>query len=153
MHIAELNIGRTRFDLDDPRMAGFVDNLDRINAVAERAPGFVWRLTGEGNDATDLTLPGEPNAILNLSVWESAEALEAYVFNTVHVQFYRRKTEWFDHYEQAYFVMWPIPVGHRPSLHEAVSRLEDLRTNGPSERAYGWDALPHLKDWIAKRCA
>lgn len=152
-HIAELNIGRIRYLTDDPRMAGFMDNLDRINALAERSPGFVWRMTGEGNNATDVMFDGAPGMNMNLSVWESAEDLERYVFSTVHVQFYRRKEEWFETLDQPWFVMWPVEDGHRPSLTEAFERLDHLRAHGSSDYACGWEALPHLKDWMARRCA
>lgn len=150
MHIAELNIGKLRYAVDDPRLAEFMDNLDRVNALAERSPGFVWRLTGEGNNATDVIHDGMN---VNLSVWESAEALETYVWNTVHVRFYRKKASWFEHLDTPYFVMWPIEEGHIPTLEEAFERLAHLREQGSSERAYGWEALPHLKEWMAKRCA
>ena len=153
MQIAELNIGRIKYDLDDPRMAGFMDNLDRINALAERSPGFVWRLTGDGNNATDVSFDGAPGINMNLSVWDSVEALEHYVWNTVHVRFYRRKAEWFEHLDQPWFVMWPVEDDHRPSLAEAFGRLEHLRAHGSTEHAYGWDALAHLKAWMEKRCA
>ena len=145
MHVAELNIGRIRYSQDDPRMADFMDNLDRINALAERSPGFVWRMTGDGNNAMDVGFDGAPDMNMNMSVWESVDALEAYVFNTVHVRFYRRKAEWFEHLDQPYFVMWPVPVGHRPTLAEAFDRLEHLRAHGSGEYAYGWDALEHLR--------
>ena len=153
MHVAELNIGRVKYALDDPRMSGFMDNLDRINALAERSPGFVWRMTGDGNNAMDVGFEAAPDMNMNMSVWESAEALEAYVWNTVHVQFYRRKTEWFEHLDQPWFVMWPVEIGHCPDLSEAFERLEHVRAHGSSEYAYAWSALPHLKEWMAKRCA
>ncbi len=150
MHIAELNIGRIKYDLNDPRLAGFMDNLDRINALAERSEGFVWRLTGDGNNATDVLHDGMN---VNLSVWENVEALEKFVWNTVHVRFYQRKAEWFDHLEEAYFVMWPVAEGHIPPLDEAFARLAHLRKHGSTDTAYGWDGLPHLKQWMEKRCA
>ncbi|WP_157015961.1 DUF3291 domain-containing protein [Mesorhizobium xinjiangense] len=153
MHLAELNIARPRYRLDDPRMAGFTDNLDRVNAVAERSPGFVWRLIGEGNDATDLHLDDDPDAIVNLSVWESAEALENFVWNTVHKQIYRRRNDWFPAFGRPYFVMWHVPIGHRPTLAEAGSRLDHLRRHGSSDHAFGWEGLPHLKRWMEARCA
>ena len=140
MQIAELNIGRVRYPLDDPRMAGFMDNLDRVNALAERSPGFVWRLTGDGNNATDVYFDGAPDINLNLSVWQSVEALEAFVFRTLHLQFLRRKADWFEALDQPWLVMWPVPDGHRPSLEEAFARLEHLRSHGSSEHAWGWEA-------------
>lgn len=152
MHIAQLNIGRPKFALDDPRMAGFMDNLDRINAVAERSPGFVWRMTGEGDNNMDITRADEPGMNYNLSVWETAEALEHYVWNTVHAKLYNRKTEWFPDLGVAHFVMWPVPEGYIPTLDEAIKRLELLRANGSTDEAFGWEGLPHLKRWMEKRC-
>lgn len=153
MNIAELNIGKLRYPPDDPRMAEFIGNLGRINALAEHAPGFVWRLQGGGDGAIDIFHPDHPDTNVNLSVWETAEDLEAYVFKTVHVQFYRRKPDWFEMPTEPSFVMWPVPVGHRPTVIEAFDRLEHLHAHGSTEHAYGWEALPHLKDWIEKRCA
>lgn len=153
MHLAQLNIARPRFPLDDPRMAGFTDNLDRVNAVAERSPGFVWRLVGEGNDATDLRLDDDPEAIVNMSVWESAEHLEHFVWNTIHKRVYQRRAEWFPPLGRPHFVMWHIPAGHIPTLAEAKERLDQLALNGPSEHIFGWEGLPHLKRWMEERCA
>src|ERR1051326_6590674 len=52
-HIAQLNVGRLRYETDDPRMADFMNNLARINALAERSPGFVWRYTDATGNETD----------------------------------------------------------------------------------------------------
>jgi len=152
MHIAQLNIGKPKYPLDDLRMSGFMDNLDRINAIAERSPGFVWRMTGDGNNATDLRFGDDPDMIYNMSVWESADDLEHFVWNTVHAKFYGRKAEWFPSMEEAHFVMWPVAVGHKPTLMEAMERLTALRRDGSSEDAFGWEGLPHLKVWMEKQC-
>lgn len=153
MHIAELNIGRARYDLDDPRMAGFMDNLARINAMAERSEGFVWRYQDESGNATDTKIGGDPRAILNMSVWETAEDLERYVFGTVHVRFYARRSEWFDPLApRPHFVMWPVPAGHRPTVEEALARLAELERAGPGERVFGWEALK-LAAHREQRCA
>lgn len=141
MHLAELNVARPKYALDDPRIADFMNALDRVNALAERSPGFVWRLTGTGNDATDLRLPGEPDTMLNISVWENGESLKHFVWNTVHRRFYRRKAEWFEHLSLPYFVMWAVPPGHRPGAAEACDRLMHLRAHGPSDHAFGWERL------------
>jgi hypothetical protein len=93
MHLAELNIGKFKYPTTDPRMAEFMDNLDRVNALAERSPGFVWRLKGDNNNATEFRI-GDDNAV-NLSVWETPDALEHYVFKTVHVKFYKKRAAWF----------------------------------------------------------
>ncbi len=151
MHLAQLNIGRFRYPTDDARMAEFMDNLDRVNALAERSQGFVWRFKDETGNATN-TRVGDDYAV-NLSVWETPEALEAFVFRTVHAQFYRRRGEWFNALDEAHMVFWRIPEGHVPSLDEAMDRLEDYRANGASERAFGWAEVIDKERWLAQRCA
>jgi len=153
MQIAQLNIGRVRYPLDDPRMAEFMDNLDRINALAERSPGFVWRLTGDGNNATDVYFDGAPDVNLNLSVWESVAALRDFVFRTVHARFYRRRAAWFDGPDGAGFVMWTVPAGHRPNLAGAFGRLAHLKQHGSTSHAWGWDGLPNVERWLEARSA
>src|SRR5690349_14234940 len=106
MHVAELNIGRARYPLDDPRMAGFMKNLAAINAIADRSPGFVWRLADEsGVGNTDTKYTDDPQQIVNISVWETAEALEHFVWKTVHQKIYNQKHDWFEQPAQAIFVM------------------------------------------------
>ncbi len=152
MHLAELNIGKFKHPTSDPRMVDFMNNLDRVNALAERSPGFVWRLIGEGsNNATDLRV-GDDYAV-NLSVWTDAKALENYVFKTVHVQFYKRKQEFFALMEKPHMVFWNVPEGHQPSLTEAMDRLEDYEKNGPSERAFDWAEVMDIERMRASRCA
>src|ERR1700677_4209592 len=123
-HIAQLNIGRFRYPTDDPRMVAFMTNLDRINALAERSEGFVWRLKDDSNNAIAIRPASDPTMAVNLSVWESVEALERFVWATVHKQFYNRKGTWFGKPGTPTFVMWPIPLGHIPSLEEAMERLD-----------------------------
>ena len=94
-HLAQLNIGRLRYPTDDPRMAGFMNNLDLVNGLAEHTPGFVWRLKDESNNATAFRPFADPDMAVNLSVWESIEALERFVWQTVHKRFYGRRQEWF----------------------------------------------------------
>ena len=151
-HLAQLNIARAQYDLDDPRMSGFMDNLDRVNAVAERSKGFVWRLQDEAGDQT-VSPTDDPRLIVNMSVWETAEDLERFVFNTVHKRIYDRRDEWFPKMERPHFVMWRIPVGHLPTIDEAMTRLELLQTRGPSDEAFGWERLENLKVWMQKQCA
>ena len=151
MHLAEVNIGRFRYPTTDPRMAEFMDNLDRINALAERSPGFVWRLVGDNNNATDLRI-GDDNAV-NMSVWESPEALEHYVFKTVHVQFYKKRAAWFELMEKPHIVFWWVEEGHQPDLQEALDRLEHYQKHGASEHAFGWAEVINKERWHAQRCA
>jgi hypothetical protein len=152
MHIAQLNVGRFRYSTDDARMSAFMDNLDRVNALAERSEGFVWRLKDDSNNATAIRPDADPTMAVNLSVWESVEALERFVWATVHKQFYNRKGEWFEKAAKAHFVMWTIPAGHIPDLAEAMARLEHLQANGDSDHAFGWSHLPHIKLWMSRRC-
>ncbi|HLH91959.1 MAG TPA: DUF3291 domain-containing protein [Xanthobacteraceae bacterium] len=154
IHVAQLNIGRFRYETDDPRMADFMNNLERVNALAEPSPGFVWRYTDATGNATD-TRPydGDPLMAVNLSVWESIEALEKFVWQTVHKRFYARKHDWFEKLDVAYFVLWHVPAGHRPSVQEAVERLEHLKKHGPSEHAFGWQDVESAKLWRSARCA
>src|SRR5262245_2201745 len=119
-HLAELNIGRIRYPLDHPRMADFTDNLALVNGIADRSEGFVWRLQDDGGNAASVRPFDDPQIIVNVSVWEGVEALERYVWQTVHKRFYGRRHEWFDKFEGPYFVMWWVPVGYRPTIQEAV---------------------------------
>jgi hypothetical protein len=153
VHLAELNIGIFRHPLDDPRMADFINNLDRVNAIAERTEGFVWRLKDDTNNATNFRLAPESNIAVNLSVWKDAASLEHFVWNTVHKQFYRRRGEWFSLMESQHFVMWWVGEGHEPTLAEAKARLDHLNENGDSDFAFGWSHLPHVKLWQQARCA
>lgn len=152
MHLAELNIGYLKYATDDPRLAGFMDNLDRVNAIAERSDGFVWRLKDESGNATAIRPFPDANMALNLSVWRDAESLEHYVWNTVHKQFYAKRAEWFEHMTSHHFVMWWIDEGHVPTPEEAKERLDHLRENGDSDFAFGWSHLPHVKLWQQARC-
>ena len=153
-HLAQLNIGRIRHEIDDPRMADFADNLALVNGLAECTPGFVWRYQDASGNSTD-TRPytGDPRMAINLSVWDSVEALERFVWQTLHKRFYGRRAEWFEHLGGPYFVMWWVPAGHRPTVDEAVERLEHLKAHGPSDHAFGWESVASAQLWKTARCA
>ena len=153
MHLAELNIGRFRYPTTDPRMAEFMNNLDRVNAVAERSDGFVWRLMDDSGNATDIRPFDDPDMAVNMSVWRDAESLERYVWNTVHKRFYAKRAEWFSLMDKQHFVMWWVEEGHLPTLQEAEQRLDHLNAHGDSDFAFGWSHLPHVKLWQQARCA
>ena len=153
-HLAEVNIGRVLGGPDDPRMADFFDNLARINALAERMPGFVWRLKDEtGDSAMALHWPGDPTMNVNMSVWESPEALGRFVFQTVHRNIYARKHDFFETPDRPMFVLWWVEPGHIPTLEEAKDRLDHYRAHGPGEYAFGWADLPKAKAVMERRCA
>jgi hypothetical protein len=135
-NLAQLNIGRIRGPMDSPIMADFVSNLDRINALAERTPGFVWRLQTEEGNATAIRPYEDDNIAVNMSVWRDVESLNKYVYSSAHVEIMRRRREWFEPMREAFLVLWWIPEGHRPGVAEAVAKLELLRTQGPTAEAF-----------------
>lgn len=140
--LAQINIATTKEPLESPVMADFVANLDRINELAEQSPGFVWRLKGEGNDATSLR-PLAENVIVNMSVWESVEALNNYVYRTAHVDIMRRRREWFERTTGMHMVLWWVRRGHQPTVAEAIERLDHLQKHGPTDYAFTFrEAFP-----------
>lgn len=142
MHLAELNVGRLLAPTDDPRVKEFMDNLDRINGLGKRMPGFVWMMEGSGEPGTGNTeamIDGDPQYVSNLTVWKDYPSLANFVYDTIHKRFMDRRTEWFEVAQLAHFVMWWVPAGHQPSLQEALERLAYLRNNGDSAHAFGWD--------------
>jgi heme-degrading monooxygenase HmoA len=135
--LAQINIGRFLAPTDDPRLADFMDALDRINALAEGQPGFVWRLTGEGsNNATEIRVFDDPMMAMNMSVWESLEALAAFVYRSDHREVMRRRREWFEVPAEAFQALWWVSAGRVPTPHEGRERLEALRRDGPSPFAF-----------------
>lgn len=152
-HLAQLNVATALDDLDSERLADFVAALDGVNALAERSPGFVWRLKDDSGNATGIQATDNPRLIVNLSVWETAEQLEHFVWNTVHKRVYAKRAKWFEGPRQAHLVMWWVPAAHVPSVEEAFARLEHLREHGSSDRAFGWEALPNVQLWKGQRCA
>ena len=154
-HLAELNIGRLLAPTDDPRVAEFMGALDRINGLGKRMPGFVWMSEGSGEPGTGNTavkLEGDARFVSNLTVWESVETLEAFVWNTVHRAFYERRAEWFEVLGRMHFVMWWVPAGHRPTIDEAMARLAYCQAHGDSDQAFGWKYLEAAKLWKSKNC-
>ena len=141
--LAQLNIAAMKEPFESPAMVDFVDNLDRINALAEQSPGFIWRLQTDDGDATAIRPLGN-NTLINVSVWASIEALNDYVYRSAHVDIMKRRKEWFDRMQEAYVVLWWVPAGHRPTIQEATARLELLRHQGPTEMAFNFrTAFPH----------
>jgi heme-degrading monooxygenase HmoA len=135
-HLAQINIARARAPLNDPLLADFMAALDEINALADGNPGFVWRLQTEAGDATELRPYDDDRIIVNLSVWESLEALKAFAYRGAHAKVMRRRSEWFEKFEGFYLALWWIDAGHIPTIEEAKERLEYLNQYGASERAF-----------------
>jgi hypothetical protein len=133
--LAQVNIARLLAPLDDPLLAGFVANLDQVNALAEAADGFVWRLK-EGANATSIKVFDDDWLIVNMSVWTSPEKLLAFVYGDGHRAVLRRRREWFASLDEAVTALWWVPEGHRPTVAEAEQRLTLLRVNGPTPDAF-----------------
>jgi hypothetical protein len=134
-HLAQLNIATLLEARDSPIMAEFDANLDRINALADQADGFIWRMLGDGAEA-DGWRPWGDEVLANMSVWRDVESLRDYAFKTVHADIMKRKREWFQRMADAYMVLWWVPAGHIPTLREAGERLDILRTKGACPEAF-----------------
>ena len=135
-HIVQANVARMRAPLDDPIMAGFVESLEPLNALADASPGFVWRLQTEEGNATEIDVFGDELILFNMSVWESIEALEAYVYRSDHVNAVRQRSEWFERPDKSPLVLWWVEEGHIPSIEEGKARLEKLWADGPTAEAF-----------------
>ena len=135
-YLAQMNITRMRAPLDDPLMERFVAWLEPINALADESPGFIWRLQTDEGDATSIRAFEDDRILVNMSVWESLEALQAFVFRSDHVRVMRERAQWFEPTDLPTTVLWWVPEGHLPTVDEAKKRLDLLREQGPSENAF-----------------
>ena len=137
--LAQINIAKMKYPIDDDRMKDFVDNLDLVNANADQADGFIWRMQDESGNNTD-TAEAETefgtNYIVNMSVWENADLLKSFMMQEPHAAIMRRKKEWFIPSGNAYMTLWWIPTGHQPTIREAALRLKSLEDNGPTQSAF-----------------
>jgi hypothetical protein len=139
--LAQINVGRLVAPSHDPRVRPFFDALDRVNAIADAAPGFIWRLQSEAGNATDIRPTSDPLFIVNISVWEDAEALFAFVYRSAHTPEMARRREYFSRFDGAYQALWWVTAGHRPTIDEGLSRLWRLDRYGPSVDAFTFKAL------------
>ena len=140
-HLAQVNVARLVAPIDSQQLAGFVARLDEVNALAEAAPGFVWRLTDDAsNNATSVALYDDRMIIVNMSVWESIGALRAFTYSGAHLEVFKQRREWFAHLEDAATAMWWVPAGHIPTVGEARERLDHLRAHGPTAVAFPFGA-------------
>jgi Domain of unknown function (DUF3291) len=135
-HLAQVNVGRLRAPIGDPIMEGFRSQLDPINALADRSPGFVWRLQTEDGNATSIRPFDDERMAINMSVWESLEALQQFVYRSAHVGPLRDRKEWFEPIDGPILGLWWIPAGHIPTVAEAKDRLQHLAQHGPSPYAF-----------------
>jgi Domain of unknown function (DUF3291) len=135
-HLAQINIGRLVAPIDDPQIAEFVAQLDPINALAERSPGFVWRLKSDSGNATDIPYSDDPFVIVNMSVWESLAFLRDYVYRSQHMQVLKDRAKWFEKMEKPHYCLWWIPAGNIPSVAEGRERVEHYQLHGSTPHAF-----------------
>ena len=137
-HLAQMNVARLGAPTDAPEVAEFMAALDPINALAEQSPGFVWRLQSDSGNATDIQTTDDPLFIVNMSVWESLEALREYVYKTAHVEYLRRRREWFEKAVEMHMALWWLPNGELPSIEDGLRRIALIRKHGPTPKAFGF---------------
>jgi hypothetical protein len=135
-HLAQINIARLIAPIDDPRIADFVAQLDPVNALADAAPGFVWRLQSSSGNANDIAYADDPFIIDNMSVWKSVEALRDYAYTSNHLQVFRDRMRWFEKMEKPHYCLWWIPAGHVPTVAEGRERLEHYQKHGATPYSF-----------------
>ncbi len=135
-HLAQVNVGRLQEPIDDPMIADFVAQLDEINALADASPGFVWRLKDDSGNATAIPAFDDPQMIINMSVWESLEALREYTYRSDHIRVLSRRRDWFEKLNLPHLALWWIPAGALPTVAEAKERLALLAARGPTAEAF-----------------
>ena len=142
MHLAQINIGRLIAPIDDPRIAGFVAQLDPVNRLADESPGFVWRLQSQSGNATDVTYNDDPSIIVNMSVWESLDDLKRFVYGSRHLGLFRDRQKWFEEMDLPHYCLWWVPVGRMPTVAEGRERLEHFQARGATPHAF-WFSEPY----------
>src|SRR6266480_3504758 len=135
-YLAQINIARLIAPIDDPRIAEFVAQLEPINALADQAAGFVWRLQSESGNATDIPYSDDPFVIVNMSVWESIEALRDFAYKSRHIEVFRDRAKWFEKAVKPMYCLWWVPAGHRPTVAEARERLEHYQEHGATQYSF-----------------
>jgi|SRR5450631_3620552 hypothetical protein len=148
--LAQVNIGKIKAPLESDEMSGFVNNLERINELAENSAGFVWRLKEDNNNATSIKVFEDDYMLINMSVWESIESLYQFVYQSAHVDYLKRRKEWFEKMTEMYTALWWIPEGHTTTTAEAIERLMHIRRHGETPHAFSFKkkftAAESLKD-------
>jgi hypothetical protein len=152
-HIAQINIGRIKAPLDDPIMAGFVSRLDEINALADKSPGFVWRLQNAEGNAMDFRPFEDQRVLLNMSVWETIDALRNYAYRTAHAELLKQRQTWFEKFDQTSIALWWVQAGHVPTIDEAKHRLAHLEAHGPTQIAFTFKSFFPLDEEFQKKIA
>lgn len=148
-HLAQVNVARLVAPIEDPAVQEFADALDPINALADTSPGFVWRLQDDTGSATGIRIDDDARVIVNLSVWTDIESLREFVYRTEHTAFLRRRREWFERFGSVAVALWWVPEGHKPTVDEALARLDHLNRHGPTPTAFSFRTVFEPGDSLA----
>lgn len=135
-HLAQLNLARLKAPKGDPLTEEFFNAIPAINTLAEAQPGFVWRLVGEVKDHTDVPFFLDPHLVVNISLWKDVESFRHFVYKSGHVQYIKRKKEWFQPFDGPFAVLWWVEAGEIPTLAQAKEKLELLKQDGPTQQAF-----------------
>ncbi|WP_298496043.1 DUF3291 domain-containing protein [uncultured Algibacter sp.] len=144
-HLAQVNIAKRLAPMDDPIMKDFIDNLDKINAIADKAEGFIWRLKDEDKDEAAIVFQDD-TFIINMSVWETLETLFNYTYKSGHIDVFKRKKEWFSKMKMIHMAFWYVPVGYEPTFQDAKDRLDYLNKHGDTPYAFSFKSKFTFKD-------
>jgi hypothetical protein len=141
VHLAQVNVSRLLAPLSSPQLEGFVAAAGPVESAGAAAPGFVWRKHAEvppgwRTHPFGWDLGDSAGLVVNLSVWESLEALDRFVHEAPHLQALRQRRSWFARHPEATSALWWVREGHRPGLAEAAERLRHLRAHGPTVYAF-----------------
>lgn len=147
-NLAQINIAKMLAPLDDPIMADFVNNLDRINAMADKAKGFVWRLHGEDENATAVKAFEDTSLLINMSVWKDMDSLFNFTYQSGHIEVFKRKKEWFSKMKMLHMAFWFVPVGHIPTPQEAKERLNHVNKFGETPHAFTFKSKFTVNDFL-----
>jgi hypothetical protein len=139
--LAQINVAQAKAEMDTDAMSRFVSRLDEINQIADKSPGFIWRLQSDDGDATSIRVFDDPLLLVNMSVWDSVEALKTFVYKSLHVELIRDREAWFNKLGTAHQALWWIPHGHIPTTREAEEKLEHIRQHGASQEAFTFGKL------------
>lgn len=147
MYLAQVNIAEMKAPINDPIMEDFVNNLERINTLAEKSPGFIWRLKGDDDNATAVRVFEYDFLIINMSVWEDVDKLYEFTYNTTHVEILKRKKEWFQHMKKMHMAFWYVEKGYTPDPEEAKERLDYIRMHGETPYAFSFKSNFSIEDF------
>ncbi len=137
MHLALINIAKAKYPMDDPRMSGFVNNLDAVNKAADRSPGFIWRLIDNvANSTVSIRAFEDPDIITNMAVWRDLESLENYTYRTIHKRVFASRYDWFGKLDGPHMALWWINEGEFPTVEEGKHRLQMIADKGPCPEAF-----------------